>query len=767
MDPQHTFLRVHARLSGVLAQLLTPRIRCSLEYASLGVAIVLLGILTVMHVNFVAQPGCANELTGNNISESQLVQIKITGSGLWSQTFTELSEISAGEQRRSIENFQIPEVDGEGFSFLAAKFWLSWLGSAGRRNKVTSKSFKSDKEALDSQSKSLAASIKSNPIEKREVAANSQVEHRDIPVPARELSRAAVSHILNKWTRYISAFYKRVNKIIGSSAKLWRIAGWELLMDLPKSLNMLPWRGLDSTLVHWIERRSKVSEPTYLYTVEKGYFWLPEGAKSKHNVKTVNVSISAQNFCFGNRWQQLLINGFIGYDTILMNSLLTSRGQGYLYNFQTKELYDLTYPQEFIGTPFRFEDYLVSKCGVLLMSLFVFFTTTMSVSFTLRETQSRMLKFTVQLQHHARHHLPTFQLIFVHVIESLVFVPIMIGILFFLFEFYDDQLLAFMVLTLVWLCELFTMISVRTPMSMQYFPRFFLLYFLVFHIYFFSYAYGFSYLAFAATAAFMQHLILYFWNRFEVPALQRFMWQRDQLHQQPGVQITSSTILTSTFHVTRLNARSANQIGGFGVHQARDNQPEEGNGTGSNAVSRSIWTSSDGTRVRSSLHRNFHGGAESSSFHSGDDNHVRRAPTGNTDISDPNYRTTTTRGVNTDSIRTTSSNAMQNSDLRENSTSGGLIQQATGLDLPQTAQTAGSLMNQNSLMSISSLLLWILGGPPDGLVSLPMFRDSRDQRLANSDSPEQENQRNVHSSWWRGSSDLEGLRQRSGHSVET
>ncbi|MCE3050413.1 hypothetical protein HAX54_047143 [Datura stramonium] len=31
--------------------------------------------------------------------------------------------------------------------------------------------------------------------------------------------------------------------------------------------------------------------------------------------------------------------------------------------------------------------------------------------------------FLVQLQHHARHRLPTFQLIFVHVIESLVFVP--------------------------------------------------------------------------------------------------------------------------------------------------------------------------------------------------------------------------------------------------------------------------------------------------------------------------------------------------------
>lgn len=86
--------------------------------------------------------------------------------------------------------------------------------------------------------------------------------------------------------------------------------------------------------------------------------------------------------------------------------------------------------------------------------------------------------------------------------------------------------------------------SVRTPISMKFFPRFFLLYFLVFHIYFFSYAYGmtpspmlilvsiinfyfhskifvqllpgFSYLALSTTAAFMQHLILYFWNRFEV-----------------------------------------------------------------------------------------------------------------------------------------------------------------------------------------------------------------------------------------------------------
>lgn len=99
--------------------------------------------------------------------------------------------------------------------------------------------------------------------------------------------------------------------------------------------------------------------------------------------------------------------------------------------------------------------------------------------------------------------------------------------------------------------------SVRTPISMKYFPRFFLLYFLVFHIYFFSYSYGFSYLALSTTAAFMQHLILYFWNRFEIPALQRFMQsRRSHFQQHPDFHITSSTILASTLHITRLNARS-------------------------------------------------------------------------------------------------------------------------------------------------------------------------------------------------------------------
>lgn len=536
MDPEQTFLRVHARLSGMLSQLLTPRIRLVLEYVYLAVAVALFFLLVVMHTNFVQQPGCSSELSGINFTEGELFQIKITSGELWARISAEQNTMNSLTLEDPTESTKTPDINGDGFAFLSTKFWSHWIGS-GARSKLIFKSWRSDKDLLDRQ---VETAVKAE-------AEELQKEHQ---ITAKEAFKAAIVHFCTKWNIYVSSYWKVAKQFLASSNQIWKTAGWNV--DSPKLSEFLHIEHLNSFLVQWLERRSKAFEPTYLYTSEKGYFLLPEVAKARHNIRAINITISAENSCFGNRWQKLLINSLVGYDTILMNSLLSYPGQGYLYNYQTKEFYDLSYGRESSG-PARFGDYFVTKCGVLIMSLFVFFTTTMSVSFTLRETQSRMLRFTVQLQHHARHQLPTFQLIFVHVIESLVFVPIMIGILFFLFEFYDDQLLAFLVLTLVWLCELFTMISVRTSISMQFFPRFFLLYFLVFHIYFFSYAHGFSYLAFSATAAFMQHLILYFWNRFEVPALQRFLRTRAQFQQQSGVQITSSTIYTSTLHIARVN----------------------------------------------------------------------------------------------------------------------------------------------------------------------------------------------------------------------
>lgn len=562
MDTEQTFIRVQERFS----QMLTPKVRAAFEYMYLFIAITLFCILVVMHANYVQQPGCSSQLSGVETREAQLIQIKITSAGLWSQNESESNvfidhdgdhddvpdddHVVNAVTDHQVELPIADQGDGGG-PFLAAKMWFNWIGSGARKGKLDFEFWKTTDVEHHQQDNTESSAAKTDKLDTRS----------SFPISAKETVKAAINHFGKKWHRRLSFIWRLAKQILRGFQKLWDITGIHVNLDVPKWLRILYLDRFNSFAVQWLEKKNKVFEPTFLYTMEKGFFLLPEEAKSRHNIRTVNISISARHPCFGNRWQQLLINRLVGYDTILMNSLLSSPGQGYLYNFQTKEFYNLSYAQEPQEGPAKFGDYLVTKCGVLMMSLFVFFTTTMSVSFTLRETQTRMLKFTVQLQHHARHRLPTFQLIFVHVIESLVFVPIMIGILFFLFEFYDDQLLAFMVLILVWLCELFTLISVRTPISMKFFPRFFLLYFLVFHIYFFSYAYGFSYLALSTTAAFMQHLILYFWNRFEVPTLQRFMQnRRSQLQQHPDFHITSSTILASTVHITRLNTRNPGSV---------------------------------------------------------------------------------------------------------------------------------------------------------------------------------------------------------------
>jgi hypothetical protein len=131
-----------------------------------------------------------------------------------------------------------------------------------------------------------------------------------------------------------------------------------------------------------------------------------------------------------------------------------------------------------------------------------------------------MLEFTIQLQHHVREGWSLKRLIIMHIVENLVFCPIMIGMFFFLMEFYDgDKVLAFLVLSLVWICEVFSVVSLRSRQGVEYFPRIFFLLFTVFHVYAFSCPHGFTYTALACTVAFLLHSMLFFWNRYELPAI--------------------------------------------------------------------------------------------------------------------------------------------------------------------------------------------------------------------------------------------------------
>ncbi|KAJ4832582.1 hypothetical protein Tsubulata_030783 [Turnera subulata] len=541
MDPEQTFIRVQERFS----QMLTPKVRAALEYIYLFIAVTLFCILVVMHANYVQQPGCSSEFSGVEAMEAQLIQIKITSAGLWSRNESESNAIEAHEVHSATDKLEIPNVNEEGLTFSDAKFWFNWMGSGAKKGKLAIKFGKTDTEYMEQPHDSQTCSGISKPVIDDAVSKTDKVESRSsFSLSAKETLKAAMNHFGKKWHRRLLFIWRHAMQIVRGFQKLWNITGIRFNLDVPKWLRILyldrlnsyagSWLGnifdFDSDLeiitkdvyflvaVQWLEKKSKGFEPTYLYTMEKGFFLLPEEAKSRHNIRTVNISLSARHPCFGNRWQQLLINRIVGYDTILMNSLLTSPGQGYLFNFQTKEFYNLSYAQEPPEGPAKFGDYLVTKCGVLMMSLFVFFTTTMSVSFTLRETQTRMLKFTVQLQHHARHRLPTFQLIFVHVIESLVFVP----------------------------CPHANLDEVLSAVLFALFSGFsHLLLFLCLRLFVFGSLYNCS--VYAAS-----YLVLLE----PVPALQRFMQHRRSQPQHPDFHITSSTILASTLHITRLNTRN-------------------------------------------------------------------------------------------------------------------------------------------------------------------------------------------------------------------
>ena len=162
---------------------------------------------------------------------------------------------------------------------------------------------------------------------------------------------------------------------------------------------------------------------------------------------------------------------------------------------------------------------MLFRIGVLIGTVFLFFATTALVSFTLRETQHKMLGFTCLLHRHVRNRQPFGLLVATHVMESLAFVPVMIGLLFFLYEFYGDQLLAFLVLVLIWQCEVFSVVCMRSSMSIYFFPRAVAAYFTLYHLYFFSFPFGFTNLLLVATVLVVQYTILFLLNRYEIDAL--------------------------------------------------------------------------------------------------------------------------------------------------------------------------------------------------------------------------------------------------------
>ena len=229
---------------------------------------------------------------------------------------------------------------------------------------------------------------------------------------------------------------------------------------------------------------------TYSFSTNQGFLSLPPQSLFQRNISSQYVVIHTQNkHCFGDDPLLTYLGQSYGgiRETIALNWILgfwNGTKSGHILHTRNGMMIDLSeYLNEY---SFRWpttttssttttttsstttevyktrwhHNFLIFKIGVLLSSLFLFFTTTTLVSFTLRETQDRMVRFTIQLQLQIRNRQPYGGLIFTHVIENMVFVPIMIGIIFFLTDccYNGDKLLAFVILSGVWICEVFSAI---------------------------------------------------------------------------------------------------------------------------------------------------------------------------------------------------------------------------------------------------------------------------------------------------------------------
>ncbi|DBA03016.1 TPA: LOW QUALITY PROTEIN: hypothetical protein N0F65_003204, partial [Lagenidium giganteum] len=269
---------------------------------------------------------------------------------------------------------------------------------------------------------------------------------------------------------------------------------------------------------------------SFVYAEHQGLLSLFEhgdNASTAEILRTVYVPHSSSCFdlVFVHRFPlwEVFLTYVLGYDTILMNHLSKLYGRrGFFYRESMKVVRDMGYG---VFSPLDSRSswlmFIALKFKMLHTILFLFFIMTALVAFVLMETQKRMITFTGLFQNRTQLQIPFSNLVLAYFAQSLMFVPVLVGMLFFLFELYKDHFLAFCMMSLIWVGESFSIISVRTRTSQLFFPPLFFCAFTFFHVYHFSFPFGFSYVALCCIGMLLAQVMLFFWNCVEIPALHR------------------------------------------------------------------------------------------------------------------------------------------------------------------------------------------------------------------------------------------------------
>jgi len=288
---------------------------------------------------------------------------------------------------------------------------------------------------------------------------------------------------------------------------------------------------------------------SYTFATDKGMLTLGAQRRDGLRVQRVEVDIAASSACFGGPSTRWLLSTVAGYDVPILNGFAgallrlsqegTMRGgeaplkgssaplwpvvPGWLSVDHRDEVHALSEATE-VAARFSLSHsgivaFTMLKLGTLCSAVFLLFATSSLVSFILAQSQQRMLRFTMTLQSYVRARLPLGPLLAAHMVDSLIFVPIILGVMFFMFSFFADQLLAFLVMLAVWVCEVQNIIGCRTEASLRVFPKVFGLLMTWFHAYYLAFPFGFAYPAFFTACWGLLTAGFDLWNTYELPAI--------------------------------------------------------------------------------------------------------------------------------------------------------------------------------------------------------------------------------------------------------
>ncbi|KAI8036286.1 hypothetical protein M5D96_010879 [Drosophila gunungcola] len=215
------------------------------------------------------------------------------------------------------------------------------------------------------------------------------------------------------------------------------------------------------------------------YSLEYGHLRLSSATRKRLHIPVLTVQLDPNtDKCFGDGLTRYLLKRLLGYDDLLMASVRTiaeqEENKGFLRNVITGEHY-------------RFVSMWWTAWSSYPAAFFVMLLFTFSVSMLLRYSHHQIFVF--------------------------------IGMEAIMSEFFNDTTTAFYIILIVWIADQYDAICCHTSITKRHWLRFFYLYHFAFYAYHYRFSGQYRTLALLSSYLFTQHSMVFFFHRYELPAI--------------------------------------------------------------------------------------------------------------------------------------------------------------------------------------------------------------------------------------------------------